>query len=49
MWLDYRKVNQQLLADIHPLPKLEELVENVAGKKYFETLWISKTSIIRYC
>ncbi len=26
MCLDYRKVNQQLSVDIHPLPKLEELV-----------------------
>ena len=36
--LDYRKVNKQLAMDIHPLPKLEELVENVSGSDYYATL-----------
>ena len=36
--LDYRRVNQQLTVDIHPLPKLEELVENVSGSDYYATL-----------
>ncbi len=35
---DYRKVNQQLLVDIHPLPILDELVETVAGNKHYATL-----------
>ncbi len=38
MCLDYRKVNKQLTTDIHPLPKLEELVEAVAGNEYYATL-----------
>ncbi len=38
MCLDYRKVNKQLTTDIHPLPNLEELVEHVAGSKYYATL-----------
>ncbi len=38
MCLDYRKVNKQLTTDIRPLPNLEELVENVAGSKYYATL-----------
>ncbi len=29
MCLDYRKVNKQLVTDIHPLSNLEELVEQV--------------------
>lgn len=36
--LDYRRVNKQLTMDIHPLPKLEELVENVSGNDYYATL-----------
>ncbi len=38
MCLDYRKVNKQLTTDIHPLPKLEELVEAVASNEYYATL-----------
>ncbi len=38
MCLDYRKVNKQLTTDIHPLPNLEELVEQVAGNRYYVTL-----------
>ncbi len=33
-----RKVNKQLTTDIHPLPNLEELVEQVAGNQYYATL-----------
>ena len=38
MCLDYRKVNKHLAVDIHPLPKLEELVENVSGHGWYATL-----------
>ncbi len=38
MCLDYRKVNGQLVTDIHPLPNLEELVEHVSGNQYYATL-----------
>ncbi len=42
MCLDYRKVitvgNKQLTTDIHPLPNLEKLVEQVAGSQYYATL-----------
>ncbi len=38
MCLDYRKVNKQLTTDIHPLPYLEELVENIAGNQYYASL-----------
>ncbi len=37
MCLDYRKVNKQLVTDIHLLPNLE-LVENVAGSEYYALL-----------
>ncbi len=40
MCLDYRK---QLRTDIHPLPNLEELVEHVAGNKYYATLDLKDT------
>lgn len=38
MCLDYRKVNTKLRMDIHPLPRLEELVEATAGQKFYATL-----------
>ncbi len=38
MCLDYRKVNTHLAVDIHPLSKLEELVERVSGQQYYATL-----------
>ncbi len=38
MCLDYRKFMKQLTTDIHPLPNLEELVEQVAGNQYYSTL-----------
>ena len=38
MCLDYRKVNTHLETDIHPLPKLEELVESASGNKYYASL-----------
>ena len=38
MCLDYRHVNTQLTADVYPLPRLEELVEQAAGHPYYVTL-----------
>ncbi|XP_045133135.1 uncharacterized protein LOC123517195 [Portunus trituberculatus] len=38
MCLDYRHVNKHLATDIYPLPRLEELVEQAAGHKYYVTL-----------
>ncbi len=38
MCLDYRKVNKQLTTDIHPLPNLKELVQNMARNQYYATL-----------
>lgn len=38
MCLDYRHVNKHLAADIFPLQRLEELVEQAAGHQYYVTL-----------
>ncbi len=38
MCLDYRKVNQHLATDIYPLPRLNELVEQASGHKFYTTL-----------
>ncbi len=38
MCLDYRKVSKELTTNIHPLPKLEEIVEAIAGDEYYATL-----------
>ena len=36
--LDYRGVNKKLKMDIHPLPRLDELVEQTSGQAYYCTL-----------
>ena len=38
MCLDYRGVNKHLATDVYPLPRLDELVEQAAGHKYYCTL-----------
>ena len=38
MCIDYRSVNQKIKMDIHPLPRLDEMVEDSAGKKFYCTL-----------
>ena len=38
MCLDYRKVNDHLQVDIHPLPRLEELVESASGNQFYTSL-----------
>ncbi len=38
MCLDYWEVNSHLTTDIHPLPRLEELVETASGNQYYTTL-----------
>ena len=38
MCIDYRGVNKKIKIDIHPLPRLDELVDEVAGNKYYCTL-----------
>ena len=36
--IDYRGVNKKIKLDIQPLPRLDELVEDSAGKKFYCTL-----------
>ena len=38
MCLDYRKANTHLQTDIHPLPRLEELVESASSNQYYASL-----------
>lgn len=38
MCLDYRKVNTQLMVALHPLLRLEEMVDTMTGHKYYTTL-----------
>lgn len=36
--MDFRKVNEHLADDVYPLPRLEDLVGNAAGHRYYVTL-----------
>ena len=38
MCLDFRRVNEHLAADVHPLPRLDDLVNLASGHKYYATL-----------
>ena len=38
MYIDYRKVNEHIKQDIYPLPRLDALVEEVAGHSFYVTL-----------
>lgn len=38
MCLDYRKINHQLAIDIYPLPRLDKLVGNATGNKFYATI-----------
>ena len=38
MCIDYRAVNTKIKIDIHPLPRLDELLDDVAGHGYYCTL-----------
>jgi len=36
--LDYRNLNEQIVPDNHPLPLIEEILDNLKGAKYFTKL-----------
>lgn len=43
MCLDFRKVNEHLPDDVYPCPRLEDLVGNAAGHRYYVTLDLKDT------
>ncbi|UYV65154.1 hypothetical protein LAZ67_3003351 [Cordylochernes scorpioides] len=43
--IDYRKVNELISSDVHPLPRIEDILDHLAQAKYFSTADISSA----YC
>ncbi|UYV81285.1 K02A2.6-like [Cordylochernes scorpioides] len=39
--IDYRKVNELICSDVHPLPRIEDILDRLAQAKYFSTADIS--------
>ncbi|UYV79431.1 hypothetical protein LAZ67_17002583 [Cordylochernes scorpioides] len=39
--IDYRKVNKLISSDVHPLPRIEDILDRLAQAKYFSTADIS--------
>ncbi|UYV75641.1 hypothetical protein LAZ67_13000826, partial [Cordylochernes scorpioides] len=39
--IDYRKVNELISSDVHPLPRIEDILDRLAQAKYFSTTDIS--------
>ena len=36
--VDYQRVNAMTKKDVHPLPKIDDILDNLSGTKYFSTL-----------
>ncbi|UYV69945.1 K02A2.6-like [Cordylochernes scorpioides] len=39
--IDYRKVNEVISSDVHPLPRIEDILDRLARAKYFSTADVS--------
>ena len=42
MCVDYRKLNNKTIPDCQPLPRIQDILDSLNGKKLFSTLDISK-------
>ena len=42
MCCDYRKLNGKTVADSQPIPRIQDILDGLAGKQYFSTLDMSK-------
>ena len=42
MCCDYRKLNGKTIADSQPIPRIQDILDGLAGKKWFSTLDMSK-------
>ena len=42
MCCDYRKLNGKTVADSQPIPRIQDILDNLAGKKWFSSLDMSK-------
>jgi hypothetical protein len=36
--IDYRKINAQMIPDSYPMPRIDEMLDNLSGAKYFSKL-----------
>ena len=42
MCVDYRKLNAKTISDAQPIPRIQDIVDSLGGKKWFSTLDMSK-------
>ena len=42
MCIDYRKLNEKTIADAQPIPRIQDILDTLGGKKWFSTLDMSK-------
>ena len=42
MCVDYRKLNAKTTPDCQPIPRVQDILDGLAGKKWFSTLDMSK-------
>ena len=40
--IDYRELNKKIMPDRMPIPRIQDVLENLDGDKYFSTLGMSK-------
>ena len=42
MCVDYRKLNGKTVADAQPIPRIQDIIDGLAGNRWFTTLDMSK-------
>ena len=47
--IDYRELNKKIMPDRMPIPRIEDVLENLGGHKYFSTLDMSKCTTKVLC
>ena len=40
--IDYRKLNKKIIPDRMPIPRIQDIIDTLGGKKYFTTLDMSR-------
>ena len=48
MCIDYRKLNNKTVPDSMPIPRIQDILDNLHGQEWFSTLDMSKAYMLIY-